>query len=265
MKQSVHKLRSKKKAPLCKGGCQPKADWGIVSGSPSIRRKRGFFARNPSDPSGHLPLHKGGFAALLLALLFIPLCACTRQSTDADRLQLWLAATDSDGKYAGLSTEDYSGEATVPALMEALLEGPGANSGLISPIPAGTELRSWEQTGAVVRVDLTYPYLKLSGVERILANYCIALTLTQLDGVTGVRITVNGVEVSDWDGHPLREDDVLFSGAEEEPVELIAALHFRRLGGNELGVEQRIFGRKHRQSAFLQDVGNTIRPGFTVA
>lgn len=251
MRQTMRKLSRKRKSPLCKGDCQPKADWGVVLGSPSIWRKRESFAYNPSGPSGRLPLHKGGFAALLVALLLILLCACTGQEIAADRLELWFAATDSDGKYAGLSTETYSGEATVPAVMEALLEGPEANSGLISPIPAGTELRSWTRTGNVVRVDLSYAYLKLSGVERILANYCITLTLTQLDGVTGVRITVNGVEVSDRDGRPLRGDDVLFSGAEEEPVELIAALHFRRLGGNELGVEQRIFRLIESESATL--------------
>lgn len=185
---------------------------------------------------------------LTAVLLLTTLCACTGQSTDADRLELWFVSADADGDYSGLSTETYSGEATVPAVMEALLRGPGFNSGLTSPIPAGTELRSWTQTGNVVRVDLSYAYLVLSGVEKTLADYCIALTLTQLDGVTGVRITVNGVDVS---GQMLRGDDVLFSGAEEEPVELIAALHFRRLGGNELGVEQRIFRLIESESATL--------------
>lgn len=188
-------------------------------------------------------------ALILTAVLFLTvLCACAGQSTDADRPELWFVSADADGDYSGLSTETYFGEATVPAVMEALLRGPGVNSGLTSPIPAGTELRSWTQTGNVVRVDLSYAYLVLSGVEKTLADYCIALTLTQLDGVTGVRITVNGVDVS---GQMLRGDDVLFSGAEEEPVELIAALHFRRLGGNELGVEQRIFRLIESESATL--------------
>ena len=192
------------------------------------------------------------FALLLTAaLLLAALCCCTEPENTSDRLELWYASTDPDGDYSGLSTVPYSGEATVSAVMEALLQGPDTGSGLTSPIPAGTELRSWKQTGAVVQVDLTYPYLKLSGVERVLANYCITLTLTRLDGVSGVHIAVNGMDVSGRDGRPLRGDDVLFSGAEEEPVELIAALHFRRLGGNELGVEQRIFRLIESESATL--------------
>ncbi len=186
--------------------------------------------------------------ALALAILLL-LGACGAQPPQEEGLQLWFVVTDEEGACSGLSTEDYAGEESVPALLAALLAGPGANSDLISPIPAGTALQSWSRTGSMIQVDLSRPYLELSGVERTLANYCIALTLTQLEGVAAVRLTVNGADLGI---PPLREEDVLFSGAEEEPVELIAALHFRRQGGNELGVEQRIFRLIESESATLE-------------
>ena len=48
------------KAPLCKGGwLRGSADWGIVA----LRMQTDLPGKrdNPSAPSGHLPLHKGGF------------------------------------------------------------------------------------------------------------------------------------------------------------------------------------------------------------
>ena len=58
--------------PLCKGSCHflPKAKMteGLlqynVPISPKINAYFSVFPRNPSAPSGHLPLHKGGFGAV---------------------------------------------------------------------------------------------------------------------------------------------------------------------------------------------------------
>lgn len=195
---------------------------------------------------------KQRIALLLIAVLLLTLlCACVGQEEPADHLELWFVSTDANGAYAGLSTETYAGEESVPALMNALLTGPGTNSGLTSPIPTGTELQDWTWNGSVVQVDLSRAYGALTGVELTLADYCITLTLTQMEGVTGVRITVDGAWLPQRTNQLLQEDDVLFSGAEEEPVELIAALHFRRMGGNELGVEQRIFRLIESESATL--------------
>ena len=62
---------------------------------------------------------------------------------------------------------------------------------------------------------------------------------------------MDGREVSHRGKQIFREDDVVLSGAEEEPVELIAALCFRQTGGNQLGVEQRMFRLTESQSATL--------------
>lgn len=194
---------------------------------------------------------KRGCMFLLAFVLTVGLCACSAgQKEEGSRFRLWFITNPSLGSVS-LGTEEYSGAQTVPALVEALLAGPSAESGLVSPIPEGVSLQGWEQSSRAVQVDLSHPYNELSGVDLTLADYCIALTLTQLDGVDGVRITVNGVELPQRSRQLLRPGDVLFSGAEEEPVELIATLHFRRAGGNELGAELRIFRLTESESAAL--------------
>ena len=79
-------------------------------------------------------------------------------------------------------------------------------------------------------------YGGLEGIDRTLADYCVALTLCQLPAVDGVRLSAGGGE-----GRLLRAGDAIFSGAEEEPVDVTAALYFRRAGGNTLGYELRVF------------------------
>lgn len=190
------------------------------------------------------------FCLFLAALLLLGLCACTSRSDGAeDELYLWFVSYEEELPELGRS--NYSGDREVTAMMQALLEGPAAVSGLTSPIPEGTQLLYWIQRGSMVQVDLSGEYSSLTGTELTLADYCITLTLTQLEGVDSIKITVNGGEIPSRGKQIFRKNDVVLSGAEEEPVELIAALCFRRVGGNELGVEQRMFRLTESQSATL--------------
>ncbi len=176
-------------------------------------------------------------AVLLLAALLLALTACGRgQNESAEGLSLWFPSGGEDLSSA-LSVTAYQGEETVPALMDALLAGPGADTGLIPFAPAGTELLDWSAEDRVVQVELSAPYAALEGMDRTLADYCVALTLTQCSGVDGVRITVEGQP----QGRVLRAGDAVFSGAEEEPVEVPATLYFPMASGGGLGYEVRTF------------------------
>ncbi|HIT31767.1 MAG TPA: GerMN domain-containing protein [Candidatus Enterenecus stercoripullorum] len=172
-----------------------------------------------------------------------PLSACAPEERGAQGLALWFAADQSvrETATAALATQPYQGEGTIPALMQALLGGPEAGGGLASAIPAGTRLLDWSLEDGVAHVDLSQPYGDLVGVDLTLADYCITLTLTQLEEVEGVAITVNGSQPGGREGRVLYAGDVVLSGVEEEPVELSAALYFRRSGTQELGYELRVF------------------------
>ena len=100
---------------------------------------------------------------------------------------------------------------------------------------------SWSLENRVASVELSAAYAEQVGVELTLADSCVTLTLAQLEGVDGVRITVNGGGQSYRERRPLYPEDMLFTGAEEVPVEVTAALYFRREGGDSLGYELRKF------------------------
>lgn len=187
----------------------------------------------------------------LAAVLLFGLCACAGRTEQTEgELSLWFISRWS-GDHSGLSSVSYEGEESVPQLMNALLAGPGQNSGLVSVIPQGTELLDWRRQGNLLHIDLSQHYSALTGVDLTLADYCITLTLTQINGIDSVHITAGGRDLPQRGKQVFRADDVVLSGAEEEPVELTAALCFRRIGGNELGEELRIFRLTESQSATL--------------
>jgi len=168
-------------------------------------------------------------------------CAAARQEEDPG-LKLWFPVDPSLNKVSSaLDTCPYRGEgSSIPGLLSALLAGPPAEEyGLSAVAPAGTRVLSWSLEDRVANVELSAAYAGLVGVDLTLADYCVTLTLTQLEGVDGVRITVNGGGQSYRDRTVLYPEDALFSGAEETPVEIPAALYFRREGGDWLGYELR--------------------------
>lgn len=194
-------------------------------------------------------------ACALLALAMAALLGCgAADGEEAGYFRLWYlngGQSRSASPYSAWGTEVYAGAMEVPGVMNALLAGPSAGSGLTSPIPAGTRLLDWSRDNGVAWVDLSREYESLAGLDLTLADYCITLTLTQLEGVEAVRITAGGSPLPARSRQILRAGDVVLSGAEEEPVDVIAALCFRRAGGNELGEERRIFRLTESQSATL--------------
>ena len=177
-------------------------------------------------------------AAALLLLALLAACA-PRAETAGDGLRLWFAVPgdrQSREVAAALDSAFYTGEESVPALLAALLAGPPQGSELVSLIPSGTQLLSWSVESRTARVELSGGYAQLSGIDRTIADYCVTLTLSQLPGVDRVELSTG-----DGDGRMLRTGDVIFSGAEEEPVDVPASLYFRRTGSASLDFELRVF------------------------
>ena len=180
-------------------------------------------------------------AAVLLGLL----AGCLDGSgLPEDGLKLWFATPGEEQSRqvaSALGSCPYQGAETVSALLSALLAGPDDDSGLAAVIPEGTRMVGWSMEGRVVHLELSDAYAQLSGIDLTLADYCITLTLCQLSGVDGVRITVSSGGAPFQDRRVLRVGDVIFSGAEEEPVDVPATLYFRRQGGDALVGELRVF------------------------
>ncbi len=137
---------------------------------------------------------------LLLGLLLL-LGSC---STAAEKggYQLYFASGLEDG--SAILSEPYQGEADPGPreLMEALLSGPMEEE-LNRPVPSGVSLRSWGLAEGVL-------VLRLTDISLTVADYCIVLTMSQLDGVEAVEINVAGQPVS-YRNHQIltREEAVL--------------------------------------------------------
>lgn len=177
--------------------------------------------------------------ALLLGLLLAAglLTACrSEKSGEVGGLLLWFPAYRADLS-AALDTCSYDGKESVSGLMEALLSGPPPGSELTQAVPSGTSLLGWTMENEEAQVELSAHYARLKGMDRTLADYCIVLTLCQLSDVDSVCITVAGQGPS----RQLQPGDVMFSGAEEEPVEVSAVLYYRLGTGSTLGYELRVF------------------------
>lgn len=184
---------------------------------------------------------KRGICVLLAAALLGLTAACfARQEAEEDGLRLWFAAPETEQSWqvsAALGSCPYEGEESVPALLSALLAGPPAESGLVRQIPQGVRVTGWSVENRVALVDLSREYGTLTGIDRTIADYCVVLTLCQLPDVDGVRLSAG----ENGEGRLLRAGDAIFSGAEEEPVDVTAALYFRRTGSLTLGYELRVF------------------------
>lgn len=129
-------------------------------------------------------------------------------------------------------------EETAEGLMEALLQGP-LDGTLTSPIPAGTNLLALKLEGGRAVVDLSASYGSLSGVALTLADYAVALTLTQVPEIGSVKITVRGQELAYRDRQTFLSRDVLLVPEEDVVSTVTAVLHFLN-GDGTLIPEERI-------------------------
>ena len=133
-----------------------------------------------------------------------------------------------------LDEDPETTQALPEALMQRYLEGP-LDESLQSPVPRGTALLSVEVEQGCAAVDLSAPYAMLSGVGLTLADYAITMTLTQLEEISSVRITVQGQELAYREKQVFQDRDVLLAPKEDVVGTVQAGLYFP----DEEGVLQR--------------------------
>ena len=144
-----------------------------------------------------------GLPLLLALLLLLSACGGKEPPREEGGFRLWFAADEGQADYGhgpALDSEAYTGEDDPgpEELLSALLAGP-TREGLRSPFPRGVTLRQWswdEERPGVLLVGLSEQYGALADVSLTLADYCIVLTLSQVEGVDEVEITAGGRRVS---------------------------------------------------------------------
>ena len=151
-------------------------------------------------------------AALLAALLLLAACG-GREDREEQDFVLYYLLEGEPVHGSALDWEPYPGEADPgpEELLTALLAGP-TQEGLTSPFPRGVSLLSWdwdEEEPGVLRITLSELYGALTDISLTLADYCIVLTLSQLEEVEGVEIRSGGHSAGYRSHQTLRADEVL--------------------------------------------------------
>ena len=152
-------------------------------------------------------------AALLAALaLALSLSGCGG-SGDSSGVLLYFCADPARGTPHGpaILSQPYQGPEGpgVEELVDALFSGP-TQGGLTSPFPEGLSLQGWSLEDGLLTLSLSEQYGGLTDISLTVADYCIVLTMSQLDGVEAVEINVAGQPVS-YRNHQIltREEAVL--------------------------------------------------------
>ena len=191
-----------------------------------------------------------------LALVLLALAGCGVVQKEQEGLRLYYAAsldTHRGGDAIDSVTIDWDelpqGDQVARAeSVLALLMGMCQEKGFQSPIPAGTTLRSVSIIGGTACVDFSGSYGQLSGMALTIADYCVALSLTQLDGIYAVRITVNEQELAYRDNDLFLAGDVLLTSMDDVVRTLTARLYFPNSDGV-LTAEERLLTQYEGQSA----------------
>ena len=151
---------------------------------------------------------------LAAAMLFLCSCGAGAEETEKPEYVLYFLSSSmvngESGHGSALGWEPYSGAQNPRPedLIDALLAGPTQEE-LTTPFPKGVSLCSctWdEERPGVLFVSLSEQYGALTDISLTLADYCIVLTLSQLDEVEGVEIRSGGYG-SDYRSHPLLKGD----------------------------------------------------------
>ena len=135
--------------------------------------------------------------------------------------------------------EDRGRQQQAQYIMELLLGG-CTDKDFICPVPKGTAVNSCTVTGGTVSVDLSREYEQLVGVERTIADYCITLSLMQLDGIYAVRLTVNGLLPEGRTNGVYTSAEVLLTSPEDIVRTVKVTLYFPTGSGTLTGEERRL-------------------------
>lgn len=180
--------------------------------------------------------------AMLLSglILLLPGCADAISRDELGIQFYYSVSTDVDTGPAIEAETDLVDQMSVPDLMNRLLEGPISTT-LSKTFPEGTILQDWTLQDGALSIDLSEGFGGLSGIALTRAEYCIVLTMAQLDEVETVSITVDGRPLPGSYSGPLSANDVILKGETEDPFNVSSQLYFPLTDHTGLGVEYRVF------------------------
>ena len=113
-------------------------------------------------------------------------------------------------------------------MVEGLIQGAEGHGTLLKDV----QLRSINIVGRRAYVDFSPNYAALTGIELSLADYCVTLSLSQIEGISAVTITAAGRDLFYRDSAVLMSRDVLLSSMEDVIETVPVTLYFRSEEGD---------------------------------
>ena len=149
---------------------------------------------------------KKGVWVLCLLMTLVLWCGCGKEPEPAEGAYMlyFLSGSDRGPALTGQAWQPDGEDAEPGEMLRALLGGP-EEEGLRSPFPRGVAMRTCSfdpDEEGLLRVWLTEQYSGLSDISLTLADYCIVLTLSQLDGVEAVEI-ISGSHSVNYRSHQI--------------------------------------------------------------
>ena len=161
----------------------------------------------------------------MLSLLF-SLASCGEETEESATVSFYYRISDElayddnqliQPEQRTLSTD----EEDLESLLQLYLEGP-LDAKYTSPFPKGTNVVRVRQVGTSVQVVLSEGFSQLTGINRTIADACLTLTLTSLEGVESVTIYVVGENTEAVAEEPrTMEDYILVDEGIEDQTESI--------------------------------------------
>lgn len=193
--------------------------------------------------------------ALVMLAALISVSGCSKSTEKDHAIEVYFVSTADVLAGCAIDSETQTlAELTVPAVMERLLQSPRDTARLAAFAPEGTELLNWSVTDGVANLDLSESFGQLTGINLTKAEYCIVLTLTQLEGIDSVFITVGGKTLPGAAANTLSAGDVLLYGETDDPVTVEATLYFPLEDGTGLGSEKRTLSASSDSAIDLANV-----------
>ncbi len=141
-----------------------------------------------------------------LACVMLLFAGCSKPQNTIDISLFFLNSDGSDicKEVRAVPADDNLNDKELLKLTVAeLLKGPSPTASMKAVIPKDTELLSADIDGTVAFVDFSQQFNDGKDSDRLLRRYTVICTLCEISGIKKVKISVNGNDITDADGHPL--------------------------------------------------------------
>ena len=189
--------------------------------------------------------------AIVLIIALVILIPCSVLIYDAviasgeEKVEFYYMMSDGKMKPIEKDIRGENMEDTLLTALNTLKEGP-KTEGVSPSVPQDVEFLSVALVNNIAIIDVSDAYYAMKSTAEVICRSSIVWTLTSLDFVEGVEITVEGKSLSTPTGEkigPMNRSNVIIDGeaiAAETTEYAILTLYFSNADGTDLAVEERV-------------------------